>query len=788
MLRRILIVCVVVAVAGAIGFVWTLRGSLPRLEGDVSSAKLAAAVDVERDALGVPTITASSRTDLAFATGFVHAQDRFFQMDLSRRRSAGELAALVGAAALPLDRQTRVHRLRARARAVIDGMTDGERSLLAAYVSGVNEGLQDLRARPFEYLLLGTEPEPWRDEDTLLVVYAMFLQLNDERAARDVQRGYAALVLHPAAFAWLYPEGTEWDAPMAGERRTQAVALPTADQLDLRSLRETDSDAAVADAEGRMPGSNNWAVSGAMTASGAAIVANDMHLGISVPGVFYKARLVETGRSARDVTGVMLPGVPIVVAGSNGHVAWGFTNSYGDWSDAVLVRVGQSADTYQTPSGDRPFTDVSEVIHVKDGASETLTIRETIWGPVLADVEFPGGDIAVRWIAHDTDGVNIVQLELETATSVAEALDVANRVAIPPQNFVVGDRAGNVGWTIAGRIPRRGDAAALRPADWSDGAGWAGWLEPSEYPRIVNPESGRIWTANARVVDGAELALIGDGGYDLGARAGQIRQNLFALNGFTTPDMLAIQLDDRALFLERWRSLLLDTVDDAATETSPGRAEFRRLVAEWTPRAVAESVGYRFVREFRLAVRERVFRMLTLPVRARFDEPIGLRISNQFEKPLWQLMTQRPVHLLSADYADWNELLLQTIDEQIDRYQTEFDGTLADRSWGESNRAAIRHPLSRAVPLLSRWLDMPAQPLDGDGNMPRVQRPSFGASERFAVAPGDEANGYLHLPAGQSGHPMSPFYDSGHAEWAAGRPISFLPGSTQHRLRLLPET
>lgn len=787
MIRRFLIACACIVIAGALGAALTLRGSLAQLDGEVRSPTLAAGVDVERDALGVPTITASSRTDLAFATGFVHAQDRYFQMDLSRRRSAGELAALVGAAALPLDRQTRLHRLRSRARAVIENMTDRERGLLAAYVEGVNHGVAQLRARPFEYWLLGASPEPWREEDTLLVVFAMFLQLNDERAARDVQRGYAALALHPSVFSWLYPEGTEWDAPMAGQRRAGAGELPTAEQLDLRDLRDGDDDSAVADGEGRMPGSNNWAVSGAMTTNGSAIVANDMHLGITVPGVFYKARLVQTGDAARDLTGVMLPGVPVMVAGSNGRIAWGFTNSYGDWSDAVLLRDGQSANSYKTPTGDRQFVDVQEVLEVKGGDAEILPIRESVWGPVLEDVEYPGGELAVRWIAHDVGGVNIVQLELETARNVDEAIEIANRMAIPPQNFVVGDSEGNVGWTIAGRIPRRGDADALTPADWSTGGGWDGWLEPLEYPRIVNPESGRIWTANARVVDGDELAVIGDGGYDLGARAAQIQQNLFATDRFAIDDMLAIQLDDRALFLGRWRSLLLDTLDDAAIADDAQRAAYRRLVADWTPRAVADSVGYRFVREFRLAVRERVFRMLMLPVRASFEQPIDLRISNQFEKPLWQLLAERPRHLLSADYADWSELLLRTIDEQIERYETEFDGPLAHRSWGEANRAAIRHPLSRAVPLLSRWLDMPSAPLNGDGNMPRVQRPAFGASERFAVAPGDEKNGYLHLPAGQSGHPWSPFYDGGHAEWAEGRALPFLPGATQHRLQLTPE-
>jgi penicillin amidase len=413
-----------------------------------------------------------------------------------------------------------------------------------------------------------------------------------------------------------------------------------------------------------------------------------------------------------------------------------------------------------------------------------MTVKETIWGPVLDDGSYPDADIAVSWIAHHPVAINMNQLALERVTGVEQALQIANSMGIPPQNFVCGDDEGNIGWTIAGKIPLRREYESRIPADWSEASGWLGWLPPEQYPRIVNPDSGRIWTANARVVDRGALKIVGRGGYALGARARQIRDDLFARASFEPSNMLLIQTDDRALFLMRWRSLMLDLIDDRALDDDEARRKYRRLIEDWVPRASVESVGYRLVRAFRLAVRARAFDMLMSPVRDQYGRDVQLRISNQFEAPLWDLVNKQPPHLLSADYASWDELMLAAVDQSIGQFAASYDGELAERTWGERNTAAIRHPLSRAIPMLSGWLDMPADQLSGDTNMPKALGPGFGASERFAVSPGDERNGYLHMPAGQSGHPMSDFYRAGHDDWVHARAIPFLPGAAAHTLTL----
>ncbi|MDH3266141.1 MAG: penicillin acylase family protein, partial [Gammaproteobacteria bacterium] len=443
-----LLVGIVSATALLALFAWlTLRASLPALDGDFELAGISADASIARDASGIPTISAATRADLAFATGYAHAQDRFFQMDLVRRRSAGELSELFGVVAIDADKRYRLHRFRSRAREVLAKLPAADADLLQRYSEGVNAGLASLTAKPFEYFLLRAEPQTWRPEDSVLVVYTMFLMLNDSRATKDLQRGLAHRVLPQEVYSWMYPQGTPWDAPMMGDARPIA-AIPSADMLSLRDV----IDAAPAANEIGKPalnGSNNWAVDGSLTKTGRAIVSNDMHLGLSAPNIYYQARLIVDGDAARDLVGVTMPGTPFVVAGSNKYIAWGYTNSYGDWTDAVVLRPGAEPATYQTADGDMPFIEYRESIRVKGADARELIVRETVWGPVDDSANYPDGDIAVSWIAHDAQAVNLRLVDLERAKSVQEALDIANTMGMPPQNFVTGDADGNIGWTIA---------------------------------------------------------------------------------------------------------------------------------------------------------------------------------------------------------------------------------------------------------------------------------------------------------------------------------------------------
>ncbi|MGH8278000.1 MAG: penicillin acylase family protein [Gammaproteobacteria bacterium] len=781
-------VAIVAAIAALLAAVVFLRGSAPQLDGTVKLAGLSAPVMVTRDALGVPTITAANADDMARVLGFLHAQDRFFQMDLLRRLAGGELAALVGPAAVKVDEEHRLFRLRAVAEQVLARDTPGQRALLRAYAEGVNAGLATLKARPFEYALLRQRPQPWRPEDSVMVLFAMYFDLQDAFDRRAAELGAMRESLPKPLFDFLNAPGTQWDAPLSGV--TLPVApIPDASAVNIRDWPAADfAGLAAAPPQSRMlAGSNSFAVDAAHSADGHAILANDMHLPLAVPNIWYRARLLyRTAAATRvDVTGVTLPGLPGVVVGSNGHIAWGFTNSYGNWTTLVNLhlRPGDPGD-YHTASGWQPFTLHKEIIHVAHGRDVLLQVRDTIWGPLIG--KSPKGVWrAVHWIADDPAATNDELLDLATAQNVAGAMAVANRAGIPAQNFLVVDSAGNIAWTIAGRIPVRSGYDPELPAYWDQpGVGWNGWLAPEEYPRVVDPPAGRLWTANNRVVGGSMLAQIGNGGYDLGARARQIRDDLAAHSRFTPKDMLAIELDDRAVFLGRWQRLLLTLLTPATLAKQPRRAQFRYYVVHWGGRAAIDSVGYRLVRDFHADVDQTVFAALTAPCRKR-DPRCRYTVFGQREGPLWALVTRQPLNLLPPQYRSWNELLLASVDRVIaDLWQP--GAGLAERTWGAHNTVRLQQPLSGALPVLGRWLDMQPVELPGDNNMPRVQGVSFGASERMDVEPGDEAKGIFEMPAGESGYPLSPFYRNSQSAWERGAASAFLPGPSRYRLTFEP--
>jgi penicillin amidase len=451
--------------------------------------------------------------------------------------------------------------------------------------------------------------------------------------------------------------------------------------------------------------------------------------------------------------------------------------------DLVVLDVHpQDPQHYRTADGWQAFLEHEEVVQIHGAPARTQVVRSTIWGPVI-DSDAQGRQRALRWLAHAPQATNLGLLRMETARDLEQAMQVAHTSGIPPQNLILADSDGNIAWTIMGKIPRRRGYDGRLPGSWADaGRDWLGWLPPADYPRVVNPASGAVWSANARVANGEALRAIGDGGYALGARATQIRDSLLALEEASEADMLAIQLDDRALFLARWRELLLQALAADAPRGNARRAELRRVLQGSAQRAAVDDAGYRLLRAFRRELAGRVFAGIVDACSGLDAGAIGSP-PRQWEGAVWRILEERPPHLLDPRYASWEALVLAAADAAIQECPA---GDLARCTWGKANVVTIRHPLSAALPWLARWLDMPAESLPGDTHMPRVQGPSMGASQRFAVTPGDESSGYFHMPGGQSGHPLSPFYTAGHRAWAEGRTTPFLPGTDEHLLRLLP--
>jgi penicillin amidase len=819
--RVLLVLVVVLAAAGAAAALWVrgeLRASLPQLDGERQLAGLTAPATVTRDALGIPTIRGATREDVARATGFVHAQDRFFQMDLARRRAAGELAALVGARAVPLDREIRVHRFRAEARRALALVQPDQRLLLDAYAAGVNSGL-GAAAVPFEYRLLRQDPESWRAEDSLLVILSMFATLQDTDGSYESTLGTMSAVLPAPVFDFLAPRGSEWDAPIVGDTFVMSP-VPGPEVYDLRERRrgkpprptplipgpsnqnQTGTrlswrvgdgptawnpgpwDAQSSQRGEAAVGSNSFAVAGTLTPDGGALVATDMHLGIRVPNTWYRAALEWPDHR---LIGITLPGVPALVVGSNTHIAWGFTNTYADWSDLILLDTDPSnPNRYRTPDGWRAFEEHDEAISVAGEDDRSVTVRWTIWGPVL-DTDFRGRPRAYRWVAHSAERLAASITPLESATTIEEAFDEANGLGTPGQNLVVADRTGRIGWSVYGSIPRRSGFDGRLPSSWADGSRrWNGWLEDAEYPRLADPLGGRIWTANARVVNGDALAKLGDGSYEIGSRARLIRERLVATDRFTPRDLLAIQLDTRATFLARWRDVILRTLTPDALRGNARRTQFQDIVnRDWTGEVTPDSSAYRLTRTFRELASERLIAFV-LAECYEADRTFDYTTVRMRDAALWRLANEQPLHLLDPRYESWHAFLLEIVDATIDRVTSAGSSDLREHTWANFNVATYRHPLSAAVPFAWRWLDMPRHDLPGDLYTPRVHWGAIGASQRMVVSPGRESEGIMHMPTGQSGHPLSPFYANSHDAWVKGEATPFLPGGVVHTLRLGP--
>jgi penicillin amidase len=324
-----------------------------------------------------------------------------------------------------------------------------------------------------------------------------------------------------------------------------------------------------------------------------------------------------------------------------------------------------------------------------------------VWGPVWT-TDTRGRRLALRWTAHDTAAVNLNLRRLETAPDVDAVLAAAGTIGIPQQNLVCADHEGRIAWTIAGPIPRRVGWDGRLPVSWADGTcRWDGYRDPADQPRIVDPQEGRLWTANNRVNAGADLQTIGDGGYALGARARQIRDDLRALERPLETDLLAVQLDDRALMLAEWRELILAVLERAAPAAGSPRAAFARCVREdWSGRADVASVAYRLVRGCVFHCIDAVYDLLTARCTAA-DPDFRTTLLPFRHAVTWEILQARPAHLLPPWSNDWDDVVLEAVD-RIMAYAIGGERRLADFTWGARNQVAVAHPYVRVAPWLAR--------------------------------------------------------------------------------------
>jgi len=762
-LKRLAVVVAILFGVGGAAVAYLLLGSLPTTTGQWPVAGLASQVDIVRDRHGIPLIRADSLDDLYFGIGFAHAQDRLWQMEFNRRTGQGRLAEILGPVALPFDRFMRVLGLYRVSEANYAQLSASAKRHLDAYSRGVNAFIDGNRwpLAP-EFLLLRTSPEPWRPADSIVMSKLLALDLAKNRRD-EIRRAGMAARLGPEILLDVWPEPPpgspatleEW----SGWWTTFRSALAALDAPDIPGL-----------------GSNIWAVDGRTSASGGAILANDPHLRLSAPSVWYLARFDAPGLKAMGGT---IPSLPAIIIGRNRELAWGFTNSGADVQDLFIETIDPSdPGRYLAPGGSLPFASRTETIRIGGAESEQLVVRETRHGPVLSDVvaSLQSGDgsnvVALAWTALDLDDRTVeAGLELATAADGRALEQAIRKFDSPPQNLMYAERGGSIGLMLAGRIPQRRSGDGWMPVDGASGEfDWLGFLPFEAKPAVRDPPRGWLVNANNRIVgDRFPAFLTRD--WEPPLRAERIAHQL-AASPHDGQRAMALQNDVHSglarVFLPLLEPLrggdeVVDALlawDQAATPDAPEPLIF----AAWYRAFLAGVLGDELGAELDA-------------VRGRRSDALRRIVGEAPER----CDDQRPADVTE----DCEAIAARALDEAMATLADRFGGDWRDWRWADAAPVVMAHQPFSNVPPLRRFFEIRTTK-GGDPSSPNVAShasadpftTTAAASMRMVVDWAHPERAAFANATGQSGHPLSRHWQDLTEGWRDGRYLQLtIPGT-----------
>ena len=790
---------VILAVALASAYVY-LRHSLPKVEGEVPAPGLKASVEILRDSYGVPHIFAATQSDATYALGYVHAQDRLWQMEINRRIGSGRLAEILGPAALDTDRFLRTIGVRRSAQANLGRLDPETRALLESYSAGVNAFLATNPVLPVEFHLTGARPEPWSPVDSIVWVKMMAWDLGGNWRSELLRMRLARTLALDRIQEFLPP--FPGDAPVSiPDLKTFYGGL----EKEALRLAQGDMERVLALAPPGLPegaGSNNWVVAGGRSASGQPLLANDPHLALTAPAVWYFAHL---HTPAGNVIGATLPGVPVVTLGRNDRVAWGFTNTGPDVQDLYLEKLDASGG-YMAPDGPRPFQVISEVIKVKGAEDVRLEVRVTRHGPVISDVAKSALDLTPRgyamafaWTALAEDDPTLQgSFELGRSGNWDEFLAAARKFNAPQQNILYADVDGNVGFIAAGRIPVRkpgNDLNGLAPAPgWDAKYDWAGFIPFEDLPRNYNPASGRLWTANDKIVAPGYKPFI-TSEWQPPYRSDRIGALLEATPKHDSASFARMHADVLSLAMREAMPYLL--------ATTPRNEASRRALAmlgQWNGEMLRDLPEPLIAAAWWRELAKRIYAdelgdafQANWTPRAQFM--INVLADNGGQSRWCDDVRTQPVETCA-------ELLAQSLDAALADLGKRYGSEMSAWRWGEAHRARHEHrPLGRQA-MLARIFNI-GTPSAGDTYTVNVgQHYLYDEAEPFANrhAPSlraiydlsdPEKSLFIHS-GGQSGNRLSAHYRDFTEAWAASEYIPMITdrkrieSSPHTTLRLVP--
>ena len=786
MFRLVGLVLVLAVIAVGAGYLW-LRQTVPSWEGRYAAEAVSAPVTIVRDRDGVPHITGESDADVFFALGFAHAQDRLWQMELSRRAGQGRLSEIFGERTVAADIYLRTLDLYGHATRSIAFLEPETRRILDAYAAGVNAwierptGLFEPRLPP-EFILLRHAPEPWTPADSLVIVKAMAIGLS-KNVSSELLRYALATRFTPGEVEELVP-------PYPGD---EPFALP--DLADLYPLpREVDV-SALPDLSRFEGASNNWVVSGARSVTGKPLLANDPHLGLTAPALWYLAHLTFPGGEdgpAGEAIGASLAGTPLIVLGRTDRVAWGFTNHGADVQDLFVEKVNPADPSqYLTPDGWRAFETDTVRISVRGGEDRLIERKRTRHGPVVPILDpdiarlAPEGHVfALAWTALDDDDRSMeAGLEAMRARNASGFVAAMAKFRAPPQNVVYADVEGAIGLVSTGLVPRRDPANAVRGRapvpGWEAVYDWQGMIAPSAMPQAVNPPSGAIATANEKIVSPSFGAFLGHD-WEAPWRAERLHALLNGRPIHSLEAFQSYQMDDLSLAMAHIVPLMID----AAAAGQPGDPRVADALARlraWDGRMSAQAaeplIAMAWLREAMSAVFADDLGSLSGLYQGPRVDALSLVLRDGAVRP-WCDEAGTAVAETCAD------VLRSALARALDTLGETYGADPARWQWGVAHPAFSEHRPLGLVPYVGRFFNISVPSPGGPFTLNRGDL-RFGSERPFAnvhaasyrsVFDLADLDRSLHMQtSGQSGNPFSPHYDDLAARWAAGE---YLPMTT----------
>jgi penicillin amidase len=793
-LKGLAVIVVLVLAVGVGGYVY-LRRSLPTVNGTITVPGIAAPVEIIRDADNIPHIFAGSKADAFYGLGYAHAQDRLWQMEFQRRIGHGRLSEVFGPATLPQDRFLRTAGFGRAAVSAWSHLPENVTTLVNAYVAGVNAFLEDGRLPP-EFTLLRFEPEPWTGPDVLVWVkmmawdlsanYALELLRHDIARKVGVDRLAQLMPPYPLDGPSIIPgNGTAPPAPVERSTHSAHSAAAGAASWTAALTRGVEGHPAVHDflmssARSEALGSNSWVVDGSRTASGKPLLANDPHLGASVPSLWYLAHM-KAGDF--EVIGATLPGAPAVAIGRNRHIAWGETNVAADVQDLYRERLNAAGTHAEFEGAQEPLKIVKETIAISGQAPVTIDVRISRHGPLVSDAINANNlastrepkpaalePLAFRWTAlDDQDSTITAFLKLNEAKNWTDFTAALEDFVVPSQNFVYADVDGHIGYYAPGRIPIRASGDGSMPAEgWTGAMEWTGWIPFEALPHTFDPPGGAIVSANHRPAPPGYPHLIGLE-FPEPYRAMRISELVGAKNGFTPEDFRAIQADTFSTQAKALLPLLL-------TRVAPASDLNRRaleVLRQWDLESAAESAGAAIFQAW----------FINLAPAMAGDE-LGPQILEGYQAR-FSFVTRFVVATLSTPDSPWCDDvstggMRETCAEIVNRAFSRGVGRLADSlgddpsrwRWSAAHRAVFPHQgldtvgilrpwLSRSVPSAGDWSTINVGPVNSDQPFDQTEVPGY--RQIVDLSPANDSR--FSDSVGQSGHFLSPHYDDALEDW-----------------------